>query len=707
MVLKNTDLSTMRQRILLIGSILLACIVGCNKTNHETPDPSPKMSRAEKVLNLTPSFISSFSGVAEGLEYEYGDTLTLELSAGEILSSGFAEYHMQHIFVHVNDTVYVPEFPETEEEYVQSISVNIVVPEEDAFDVAVVYSVQQKLSDNGSRLSLVDTDKSIVLYGVHPEMKYKYFDCYLGTPEAYTITGIDVKIGDGEWQNLEEIKGCSYERTEAFDWLYNVSIRPDYKDLTEDVQIRVKGEQHARHTISWKGTEYLRTDIPEGWIQPCLPTEAIDGEEVVATFYTQNEYYLVDATSNVENLDIECRSRAYVIFTMPAADVEVSLNFQKKAEVSFTESANITSAKIYDQPDLYYGVPTEIGIPGENVYLFVNVAEGYKPVAAELNGKQYPFAIYGSGIDKYAYYAAVTLPEEKGPFAISATAAKAFTVSYESGKFQLPGGDTYVPGETVQFNVYVPEGKTIKEVTAEAESGDAVSVEMDNASGTFTMPASNVSLAIVYSDIDSGETVHISAIFDANQYSVGSQTTPYYQKITESGFDVPSGTTLYINIVDDYGEPFWVGVKMGDEVTYYQATIDPDMGDASFGKSFVFTDDTIFKVGATKESVQFETGGKVNVKATFNSDDFIVKSSTNFSWNFSEGFTVDAGTSFYLTVQNMYGESFYVGIKIGDDVTIIEATEDEDSGEYTFGQSITATADVQIKVGYSSTSVSF
>ncbi len=68
---------------------------------------------------------------------------------------------------------------------------------------------------------------------------------------------------------------------------------------------------------------------------------------------------------------------------------------------------------------------------------------------------------------------------------------------------------------------------------------------------------------------------------------------------------------------------------------------------------------------------------------------------------------MDAGTSFYLTVQNMYGENFWVGVKIGDEVNKYQATEDEDTGEYTFGKSFTATADVKIKVGYSSTSVDF
>lgn len=696
----------MKNKFIFAGCLLFAALVGCKKTNPDTP-PAPTVAKVEKLLNLTPDFIASVTGVSQGDECNYKDSLTLELTPGEILSSGFAEYHMQHIFVHVADTVYIPEFPVTEEETVQSIQVKVAVPEQETFDIAVVYSVQQQLSENGATLALVESDDNIILYGVHPEKKYKYFDCYLGTPEAYTITGIDVKIGSQDWQSIEEIAGCSYERTKAFDWLYNVSIRPNYQNLTEDVQIRVKGEQHHRYTISWKGTEYLRTDIPEGWIQPNLPTEAIDGESVVATFYTLAGYYLDNATSNIEGLELECRARSYVLFTMPASDTEISLNFKKKAAVSFSESEHITDAKIYDQHDLYYGVPTEEGIPGETVSLFVNAADGYKPLKAVVEGEEFPFVLYGSGTDKYRYYADVTLPQADGPFSISATTAPCYTVSGESGTFTFPDGTSYIEGETVTALIYVPSGKTLEKVTATADNGTDVAVTLDNASVYFTMPAANVTLAATFSDIDQKDNVHISAIFDDDQYSVVSQTKPYYQKLSESGFDVPKGTTLYIYAVDNYGESFWVGVKMGDSVSYYEATIDPDMGDASFGKSFVFTDDTIFKIGATKESVQFESESTVSVSAEYDPEEFIVKSSTNFDWNFSKGFTVDAGTSFYLTVQNMYGENFWVGVKVGDALTKYQATEDEDTGEYTFGKSITATADVKIKVGYSSSSVDF
>ncbi len=702
----------MKNKLLFFSSVLLAAVTGCGKASTDDPTPAPELPVAavKNVLNLTPDFIAGVTGAEIGQKYNCGDTLSLELTPGEILYAGFAEAHMQHIFVHVADTVYTATFPDTTEEYVQTLPIDIVVPNTPSFEVDVVYSVQQQISENGATLKLVDTEDDITLLGVHPDLKYKYFDCYLRTPDSYTITNVEVKIGDGDWQNLEDLTGCGFNRTEAYDWLYNLTIRPDYQDITEDVLVRVKGTQHNRYTITWKGTEHVRPEGSEEWVKNEFPSEAIDGEYVAASFYTEEGYYLAGATSNVEGLELNCISRAYVTFTMPASDVEISLSFLEKIGVSYTESANITDAAIYDQPDIYYGVPTTAGIPGEAVYLFANAAEGYKPANAFVNGTAYKFQIYGGGLDKYAYYAAVTLPEDgKGPFTITADATKAYTVSGESGVFSFTEGTIFSEGETVNFSIYVPSGKTLESVSGETEDGTNVDITLDNTYGSFVMPASNVKLSATFSDVDEGNTVHISAIYDEEEYKVSSQTNPYYQQIESDGLDVPAGTTLYINIVDDYGEAFWVGVKMGDEVTYYEATIDPDWGDATFGKSFVFTDDTVFKVGPTENSVKFEeeSSDKVSVKATFDPDEFIVKSSTNFDWDFSEGFTVDKGTGIYLTVQNMYGDSFWVGIKIGSEVSTLQATEDEDTGEFVFNKSITASDNVEIKVGYSETSVAF
>lgn len=696
----------MRCSLALAGGIILAALIACKKENGpETPEPV--MVPVEEVLNLTPGFIGYVDGVKAGDNLEAGDSLTLELLAGETLSNGFYRDIMEHIHIHVGDTVYVPEFPATSAEYVPSLSIKVAVPDK-AFGIVAAYAVQQQMTPDGYTMRLEENSDGVRLYGVSPEHKYKYFDCYLRTPDAYTIESVEFRAGEGEWQDVNTVKGCRFERTDELDWVYKVTIRPDYQNVTGDVTLRVKGSQHGRYHIKWLNTDYIRTDIPDGWEPNILPEESIDGENVTAQFYTREGYYLADASSNVKGLELECISRSYIRFTMPASDVEISMNFRKKATVSYAGGTNISTAALYDAPDIYYGVPTEDGIPGEAVYLFANADKGYKPSKAYVKGsdKAFDFVIYGGGRDKYQYYAEVVLPEGDGPFEVNADAVKAYTVSGATeGVFMFENGTTWAPGEIVSFTVYVPSGKTLAGVTAKGSDGRDVVCTLDNVSGSFVMPDCDVTLTAAYTDVNPDVTAHISAIYDADEYRVFSQTNPYYQSITADGFDVPAGTALYISISDDYGNPFWVGVKIGDSVSYFKADIDPDFGDASFGKTFTFTADAVIKVGATEASVKFEESSEVSVSAVFNADDFIVRSSTDFNWNFAKGFKVSRGSSFYLTVQNMYGDKFWVGVKVGDQFTAYEAVEDEETGEFTFGKSIKADGDVLIKVGYSSASV--
>lgn len=593
----------MRRNLFLAGIIILASLLACEKSN--VPGTvEPEKVQVNEVLNLTPDFIGSVKGAEAGQSYETGDSLKLELIPGETLMSGFYAGLMEHIHVHVGDTVYMPKFPETSEEYVQSLSMKVAVPDK-SFGIVVAYAGQQQLTPDGYTMRLEENNDGIVLYGVSQEQKYKYFDCYLRTPDAYTIEKVEFKVGEGEWQDVNSVNGCSFERTESVDWVYNVSIRPDYQNVTGDVTLRVKGSQHARYGIKWLNTEYINTDIPEGWQPNVLPEESIDGEQVGAQFYTIDGYYLDSVSSNIDGLELQCIARSAVLFEMPASDVEITLNFKKKADVSYNGGTHITSAQIYDAKDIYYGVPTSNGIPGEAVYLFVNVDKGFKPSKAYVSGSDtgYDFVIYGDGIDKYQYYAEVVLPESDGPFELTSEVVKSYVASGSNILFD--GGHDYAEGELVSFQVYVPSGKTLSGVKVTSSDGKEIECTMDNTKGSFVMPACDVTVVADYADTDPGSIAHISAIYDADEYSVFSQTNPYYQRITSDGLDVPAGTMLYINITSNYGNPFWVGVKIGETVNYYKATEDPDYGDVSFGKSFVFSADAVIKVGSSVDSVKF------------------------------------------------------------------------------------------------------
>ena len=587
----------------LLATVVMICTTLASCSDSDESNESKKVDiTATEVTNLTPDFIGTISGIEQGEKFNPGDSITLTLTPGEILMGEFADYHMEHIHVHVGDKVYMPEFPAGAEGNVQQVTLKVPVPSK-PFAVVVAYAVQQKLAADGHTLLLENQEEGIELFGVSAEKKYQYFDCYLRTPEAYTIDKVEYKMGDSDWQDLSATEGCYFERSTVNN-VYKVTVRPNYQDVTADVTLRINGTQHKRCKITWKNTEFINTEVPEGYEPNILPESAIGGDKVVASFYTKDDYYLAGATANIDGVVPECKSRAYVVFTMPEQDVEITLDFKEKIAVESELGAHIKNAQVYTDKDIYYGVPTEKAIPGEYVYLFANADNGFKPsVAINNKGERAPFVIYGEGLDRYGYYAQVHVPEDASKLTIKAEAVAAHRA--DGANIVFEGGHYYAAGETVHFSVAVPSGKKIKSVSAADSKGSNVPVTMDGAYGSFTMPDANVTVSVTFEDVNSGANVTIKAFYDDEEYRVTSQSQAYYGAIDSEGIQVATGTTLYISVSDDYGEAFWVGVKIGDSIQYFEAQEDEDSGEYTFGRSFEFNANAVIKVGPTKNAVTF------------------------------------------------------------------------------------------------------
>lgn len=153
-------------------------------------------------------------------------------------------------------------------------------------------------------------------------------------------------------------------------------------------------------------------------------------------------------------------------------------------------------------------------------------------------------------------------------------------------------------GGAQSFNI--DDISTVKATTA---SGKDVAVTLDVPYGSFVMPAEDVTVTVTYEDISSEDKVTVIALFDEDQYSVRSSTN--WDWNFSEGFTMDKDATFYMTVYDNYGENFYVGVKIGDTTTSYPATMDEDSGEYSFGKAFVATGNVVIKVGPTESSVAF------------------------------------------------------------------------------------------------------
>lgn len=547
------------------------------------------VSTVIRLLNLSPDFIS-VSGLEENQTLGSGEEAVLTLTAGPILAAGFQDYHFEHLHIHVNGQVIVPQVP-ADYTPVTEIKVPFTVPAGEC-DIVVCYSIQQQMTDTGYTMTLQE-NPHVKLFGVSPDCRYKYFDAYLLADEAFVITNAEFKMGNDGWMPVEGTIGCSLTPDENVPNLYHICIRPDYQNVTGDVVLRVSGEQHHRYSISWTNADSRYLDLEKS----TLPVQAIDGDIVTAELYVNDEYYLNGASAS-DDTEVETLYRAYVRFTMPASDVDITLDILEKIPVSYVASEYVTEAKIYDAPDIYYGREVSTGIPGENVYIIATAESGYKPMTATAGGNTFNFTHYGLNM----YVCPVTIPENATSLSVSVTCDKAWTVS-SSQDVSFDNGMQYAEGETVSFAMRVPEGKQIDTVTAVTTSGETIDLTLDIPYASFIMPAEDVVITVTYSDLAVGDTVSVIAYFDEDQYRVRSSTN--YNWDFAEGFNIDKGATFYLSVYDDYGENFYVGVKIGDSVEIYPATEDEESGEYTFGKALVANGDVVIKVGPTESSVKF------------------------------------------------------------------------------------------------------
>lgn len=577
--------------VVMVAIMLL--VAACSTEDPGSQQVEHPFSKSTRVLNLTPEYFT-LSGVEEGVDYTPGSTVTLTLTPGEYLDQSFTDIHMEHIYIHVNDKVYMPAFTETGSTSADELLVEIEVPSED-FEVLACYSVQQQLSETGHTMKL-EGDGPVRLLGVSETEKYKYFDCYLFAPDAYVISEVQFKVGDGEWQNVNDVTGCAfspaYNGTEN---LYNITIRPDYEDVTGDVLLRVEGEQFGRYDIKWENADEKYLDLASS----VLPASAVEGEKVTAEINVKPDYYLKSASASVEGVEMNIDWGSYLKFTMPSQDLTVTLDIAEKLPLNYAASANITKAEFYNADDMYYGVPVTKGVPGEKVYLFASVADGFKPAKAKLaTGETFGFTYYMPG----TYMSEILIPEDAQSVDVSVETVTGYKVSGDENVV-FGAGNVYAEGETVSVAIHVPEGMKVKNVTATAAGGEKLDVAMSLPYASFVMPAADVEVAVEYESLDEGEMVSVIGYYDSDVYDVRSTTN--YDWDFKKGFEIVKGKTFYVTVINYNWDMYYVGVKIGENVTIYPAQFDDMMGEYSFGKSLVADDDVIIKVGATEESVSF------------------------------------------------------------------------------------------------------
>ena len=694
----------MKKKNLLLAIAGLMVLTGCTPegdlptpSSSSSSGPIQEVTNVATCVNLSPSFLSW--DVTTSDYFNVGEYASITITAGETLTEGFLREsnHVEHIFLYVKGVCYKPTMPEGVDR-TNELTIDFLATSGPT-DLVLAYSVQQHVVEDGHSISLAK-DAPATLYGIKPDEKYDYLDCYLRPyRESFRVSDIQASIGGAAPVSLNSIDGCSYSYDNETK-CYRLTIRPNWQNLTGDVVISLVGEEVSLHNITFTGLEeqYVTLD------QCVLPKNAYATDRVyfdlsiLPSVYLSSIVYTGINASDVTNYGEE------FAFTMPDNDVTVAFTFAAKLGISLANTLpHATSVSILSQANAYAGEEVSKVAPGDVVYVYAEMERGYRLASASING--------GSAIASYegenGYFVKIEIPETGDAISISLEEEAGYYVT-SSDKHVTLSTKAQKAGSTFSFIVAPDEGKVTDAVVLKNANGEDVTKDLnltlDGNYGSFTMPTYDLTLEVTYRDLASDKYT-VTAIYDEEDFYIADNSFREFEPDTPYEVEGQLSFTIYAYEWDE----FYYSVKMGDEVVVAPTHVVNEDGEpASKFQQIILTGDVTINVGLSEDEVAFEDENveKCSVKAIYDDNEYYLYCSNPMGADAYEGFEVNKDYLISFEIISDSGNLFYVSFQFGEETPYAEAaTEDEESGEYTFSKTIAVSSDLTIRIGATEASV--
>jgi len=705
----------------LLASVLSLTLLGSCGINNSSSSVNDSTSSSEKISssnpissstsqetkysiktiqNLSEDFFTIENTVKADDHFKGNEEVTLTLDAGTILSNGFTteSKHLDHIYINVNGVNYKPAFSDGVT-FSNKVDVTFPMPKEDV-DIVACYSTQQHLKEDGYSIELVDSP-NVSLYGIDSREKYDYIDCFFMTASGFKITSISYAIGTNDYTEITSDSAGGVYYSKESDGVFALKVRPNGQNLIGNVKVKVSGLIHNYHNISYTGLDedYINKE------ESTIPDNGLESDTVRIWLFAKNGCYVSSVSlSNVLEENILENSNGVVSFIMPDSDVSVDIAISLNPTIEVSSTSHVTSASIYDSID-YRNAITNIA-PNNTFDVLPVLEEGYLLIGGYINGENY--IDFSTAIStRYLHF---TMPEgiSKATISFKVGQQRNITIADSAnGSLEMTSGSTATSGETASFKIKPSSGYNIDKIklTDSNDNDLDTTVTFDAIQGQFIMPDSDVKIVASFKkDEDAKDNYSVLAVTSSDEYIVKDNNFTDLTKATE----YKSGSTLFFTVANDSGNSFWIYATMGEnQIINQQADEDPDTGEYGFQKSFTVNGDIKICVSdteanakalATKDTtVKFSVLAKVSDADEFTVKDYKYKDLT------ANGITYEKDSTLGFTVTDDYGESFWVVTYVDNVITIDkQATEDPDSGEYTFQASFAVTGNVVIKIASTS-----
>ena len=464
--------------------------------------------------------------VADTSHVALGTTVTATVTFTESMSSYTLDYYLFYINGKGYALTPVEETADTSgwSTYYTQGSVTFTMPAGDA-EIAIAYSMSyESYSDAGLSIILQENDAGIKVYGTLDEIVYSTAYIYAEAPLGTLIEAFEYSTDGKNWtQTTAEYTGGVYQARLSYSSYSSDSMDPG------TYYVRAVSKETGTTTLTYTNAENVK--LNEG---PTTSGEVTIGLPLTIIYAPDADHYIsgpaviegAEATTNTAPELGSYSNTGTIKFTMPETPVSITFTLKENLAINIAENENIISAMASKTS---YN-PTEITsiAPGQSIYLFVEVVEGYTPTFASLNGGE-PIA-YTDGYSDSYFTIAIPKDFAEESVEIEITVSKAYTVTVDEealagGEYDL-SKETYGVGQEVE--VELSPANNLYEITGIAAKDHAeLEIKLETTpygtyTATFTMPDYEV---ILVPTIAKKEVSQVTLSIDADTEEVLSSYT--------------------------------------------------------------------------------------------------------------------------------------------------------------------------------------
>lgn len=453
------------------------------------------------------------SAIADGDYVEAGSKVVVSVVG--VNSWGGYYSNPSTVFINVNGNVYNPtsENIDADDRYVLNYTIDM--PETDA-TVYVSFNNSVSSQENGGVKVTLDLPEGLeaINYSADAYYSSSNFSLIVKRVDGFLVDTITYSDADNETLSINTSNIKFYGDYGYFN-LNPYSAGLTGYEFVNDYTIAFAGSIHETQAIN-----YVNADKISGganFVKSCIPGEYVSISNITPA----------DSNSSISAIKVEGLAEGVegafysqwegwsIYFQMPANEITITFTVVENGEVTVVTGEGI---KEYHLQTSYYYNPNSSdvvgGAPGATLYLHVVAEDGFLPpnTATTNIGENGTTLTLNSGSDYYGnpdYYYSFTMPADGSDVTITVPdAVPTYTVSAQTSDVARIDLDTTAASEgaEVTFSIYLSSALyNLDDVyIVEDESIDVTFTQsqwsVTSYSGSFTMPAKNVTLAIKTSE---------------------------------------------------------------------------------------------------------------------------------------------------------------------------------------------------------------